>query len=368
LPIRIVNLLSLDPPPTFNLYQQSQPLGPRLSQTFDADSEARGRTPVSGSYHYSEREDDFSDAGSDTKDEGFQESSYTEEDPQLEAQLGNLSMCDDAEDLVHHAIVSAQMDDGSQQLEDPSQQLTKGLSEEPAEERAEQEPEIYEPRSCSELHPSSHDHISRSSRLRGPSSFAQRVQKKLEVVSTARQSLVPVYKNETSALELDANQDAATTLENLINAHLNVPSGSAISSVSGYRAASSSFLDTRYSGSIPQSNRAGESSGSGAARGSRVLPKPPSIVGLPFHELAPNFSESVPVTALGIATFAVADKRAADLDAYALDMANCSLEQLKQQLKPRRPSIAPGASAGSAGSVKDKIRELEERARAAEGY
>ncbi|KAJ6575282.1 hypothetical protein B0H19DRAFT_1254853 [Mycena capillaripes] len=347
LPIRIVNLLSLDPPPTFNVYPQGQSSSTRPPQSFDTDSIVHALTPPESYDH----DGVFSDAGSDADDDGFEET-FTEEDPQLEIQLGNLSLCDDTDDLVHHAIVSAQMDNGSEKaLRVPDEDQA---TEELAEECVDQEPETYETSNCSEPEQhsdSAHDHTSRSNRPRGPSSFALRVQRKLEVAANARQSL---YEQETLVSEIDANQDAVSRE----NAHVSlaVPSGSAISRISGYQVASSSFLDDRYFGFAPRSKASGPS-------GSRMLPEPPTIVGLPFPVTATDLSEPSHVfapTALGIASFGVIDKQTADLE----EEASCSLERLKEQLKPRRPSIAPRGSS----AVKDKIRELEERVRAAEGY
>ncbi|KAF8216053.1 hypothetical protein K438DRAFT_1799990 [Mycena galopus ATCC 62051] len=295
LPIKLVNLLSLDPPPppTFHMDPQSQTLSTKPLESVDANySQA-----LSGSYDCEDRGSDSSDAG-DESDGGFQNSCT--DDPPHEVQLGNLSMCDDAEDLVLHAI-PMEPDPETPQASD---------SREP------------------ESHPDSpHLHLSRPSRPRGPSSFALRVQKKLELAATTRQLSASDCEEQTPAKPPP-----------MVGLGLGLPAGSAISRVSGYEVASSSFLDDRYFGSdpIPQSN--GAESSSSRPAGSRVLPKPPSIVGLPFRETPPNLS------ALGVATF---------------------LRRIEQH-KPRRPPIASGMS--SAGSVKDKIRELEERVRSAEGY
>ncbi|KAJ7170042.1 hypothetical protein C8R46DRAFT_1266207 [Mycena filopes] len=318
LPIRIVNFLSLDPPPTLGVFP---PRG-RMTQS------------VSGSQdeYHEDRDTDLSD---DASDEGFHESS-SDEEPQDEMNLGDLSMCDDAEDLVHHVIVAART--GS------------AHSSEDTERR---EPEMRP------ISPPDYTHASRPTRPRGPSSFALRVQKKLEVAATTRQPPAPGNDQESVS---KSNKERPT--EDLDVFSLTPPrrlesAGSAISTVAGYQTASSSFLDTRYfDTAAPRSNRVESSthSGNDHPTGSRVLPRPPSIVGLPFPQTSPNLPEPLRPVGLGIATFGVVDQRT------EVPRASSSPEP---PVTPKRPSIAPGASASS---VKAKIKELEERVRAADGY
>jgi hypothetical protein len=304
------------------VYPQNQAFSNEPSSTLDVDySPTLSASPDSNTPY----------TGDNENSEDFQES-YFEKEPQHEVELGNLSMCDDAEDLVLHAIVSAQ---------------TQQTTERPLEEHAERDLESHEPGSPGrpEVHcDSTLGRISRPSNLRGPSSFALRVQKKLELAAAT-----PLVT--TPALETEATTPTAPTAENpsMVGLGLALPSGSVIS----YQVASSNFLDHRYfdSGAVPRSNGAEFSS---PQTGSRVLPKPLPVVGLPFREASSDLSGQ------GIATFAAADKRTGD-SAKA-----CSVEQIKEQHKPRRPPITPGMS--STGSVKDKIRELEERVRATEGY
>ncbi|KAJ7619188.1 immunoglobulin E-set, partial [Mycena polygramma] len=106
LPIRIVNLLSLDPPPSCNERSQGQPSNIRQSQSQTLPANSAPTSPLYD--HYG----DFCD--SDASEEDC-DKSHSEDGSQPEAQLGNLSMREDAEDLVHHAIVSAQIDDRPEQ-------------------------------------------------------------------------------------------------------------------------------------------------------------------------------------------------------------------------------------------------------------
>ncbi|KAF7339332.1 Polysaccharide lyase family 8 protein [Mycena sanguinolenta] len=144
LPLRIVNLLSLDPPPlpTCDMYARSQSLG--------------AETPQSASSNPNDQDCDSSDTSNGDENDGVFQTSCPE-DAQDEFQLGNLSMCDDAEDLVHHAMVSAQI-----------HQTTEQAAEEPS------EPETPEPSSSTEPDPHSDPAsgpISRPSRPRVQSSF-----------------------------------------------------------------------------------------------------------------------------------------------------------------------------------------------------
>ncbi|KAJ7786486.1 hypothetical protein B0H16DRAFT_1708647 [Mycena metata] len=328
LPVRIINLISLDPPPTFALPPPNAGISNPVSGSHDEDSE-------------------YSDNASD---EGFHESS-TDEDRPDEAQLGNLSLCDDAEDLVHHAIVAARTDNGA------IQNVQEGLTE---------ELDSPEASICSEpeTHPTpsqDHAHKSRPTRPRGPSSFALRVQKKIEVAATTRKPLTPAAEQEVASEANEGDPTAGLDVFSLSPPRRLENAGSAISTVSGYQVASSSFLDDRYFGATPRFNCAEPSTHSGdahSAAGSRVLPRPPSIVGLPFPQTTPNLSEPLRPAGLGIAIFGVVDQQTAQMDVSA----SCAPEP---PVTPKRPSLAPGPSASS---VKAKIKELEERVRAAEGY
>ncbi|KAJ7110051.1 hypothetical protein C8R44DRAFT_743363 [Mycena epipterygia] len=333
LPIQVVNLLSLDPPPPVTLHPQGELSIGRRSRS---NSVAQVPSPLSRSRDECAigRESDRSDLDSD---EGFQDESDTEEDPQHEVQLGNLSLREDAEDLVQHAIVSAQMGDAPNALRPDS--MDQSLPQVAAE-HLEQQPEEPDNRQASNYNKAELS-TSRPSRPRGPSSFALRVQNKLQ--ATARQPVVPddlrlqVCKETTSTMLSEANQD-----------RLDVPSRSLSIDSAAYQIASSSFLNNRYFDCVSQScAESAPSAVNSRPAGSRLLPRLPSIVGLPFPDAAPNLAQAPHY----IAPF---DHRNADLDRSDVD---CS--------KSKRPQIAPGVSASS---VKDKIKELEERVRAAEGY
>ncbi|KAJ7631049.1 hypothetical protein FB45DRAFT_1152847 [Roridomyces roridus] len=283
LPIQIVNLLSLDPPIILRMSPPTLP-SPRSDQQAEFEDN-RGDE----SYQYAE--------GDQTHEQ--------------EAELGNVSMCDDTEDLVQHAVMSAR----SQYVEDD----TPGDGPE----------EIAGVDDDAES--------ARSSRPCGPSSFATRVQQKLQEASASkRQSLAPI--------DLNAQNDELSSNEN--PAALDVPgSESAISSHSVYQVASSSFLnDCYFSPKLP-------------ATGSRLVPDPSPIVGLPFPEpdnIATAVFVSVPPASV----------QEPPPSSPSHESVSCYSEA--SAVKSRRPSLTPTPS--SANSVKEKIRELEERVRLAEGY
>ncbi|KAJ7751331.1 hypothetical protein DFH07DRAFT_1033153, partial [Mycena maculata] len=340
LPLQIVNFLSLDPPPTVLQPERDSPLdtpqagGQDLAPISESDDEYR-----IGHEH------DFSEFSSDSNDVEFPEQ-HTEEDPMGEAELGNLSLCEDTEDLVQHAIFSAQMDRCPEGTAQAIEENLYQMAEDPLEECAEELQDVEDPNASSK-------HESRPYRPCRPSSFAMRVQKMLEIAASTRQSLVAGDPSLQACVE-NSSEDPPTPTTN--NPRLDVPSRSAISCDSGYQVASSSFLNDRYFASDSH-----HTSVTSRLLGSRVLPRPPSIAGLPFPETTPNLScAQSPMTASP--SSAVADDRATDFD---LSDMSCSSASPKES-KPKRPSIAPGMS--SATSVKDKIRELEERVRAAEGY
>ncbi|KAJ7040446.1 hypothetical protein C8F04DRAFT_1178165 [Mycena alexandri] len=331
LPIRIINLISLDPPPTFALPPPNTRMPNPVLESHDEDC--------------GDRDSECSDAS----DEGFHD-----EDPQDEAQLGNLSLCDDAEDLVHHAIVAARTDNGSEKA---IQNVKYDLHA--IEDLTEDSEELDTPSAsiCSEpeAHPTpsqDHTHTSRPTRPRGPSSFALRVQKKLEVAATTRKPLTPAAEQELVSEANEAAPPAGLDVFSLTPPRRLESAGSAISTVSGYQVASSSFLNDRYFGAAP--NSAEPTGDTHPTTGSRVLPRPPSIVGLPFPQTTPSLSDPLRPVGLGIATFGVVDQQTAQMNASP-----------KPPVTPKRPSIAPGPSASS---VKAKIKELEQRVRAAEGY
>ncbi|KAJ7446491.1 hypothetical protein B0H11DRAFT_2203087 [Mycena galericulata] len=337
LPIRIINLLSLDPPTTFTFHPESEP-----------QTEVQNTAPIP------DADECQMDHTTDLSNEG--ECQYPEEDPGCEADLGNLSMCEDAEDLVQHAIVSAQTDNCSGITHQLLGSIDGNLYHEAGEQYAEEELQHTEDSNTGAKEPGS-----RSNRLCGPSSFAMRVQKKLQVAASARQSPVPCDQSPEACKNTSSvSETSQSTATHTSNPCPGVPSVSAISYDPGYQAASSSFLDDRYFASSSPPTR---------PLGSRLLPQPPSIVGLPFPETTPNLSTASnmyasspspnsipPLTAPAPTTSAVAT----DLD---LSDMSCSFESLKQ-VTSKRPSLA----GTSTSSVKNKIRELEERVRAAEGY
>ncbi|KAJ7706015.1 hypothetical protein B0H17DRAFT_606680 [Mycena rosella] len=341
LPIRIVNLLSLDPPPTFTLGEPFSNMPPPQTR-LDANSVAEVPLQNSGSFPRSPGESDFSDFASDPNDEGFHESD-SEEAPQEEgeAQLGNLSICEDAEDLVQHAIVSAQMSHGSGNADRFPESIDKDSSwadTERLEELVEEGSEDEKASNQAELH--LEPTPCRPTRPRGPSSFAQRVQNKLQVAVTARQPVAP--RDPEVSEKILSDQDVPRPSKQNTSPTdpcLDLPPRSAISCVSGYQVASSSFLNNRYFGS------AESPSVNPRPAGSRLLPRPPSIVGLPFPE-GLNIYAAGPIPS-------------------SADLNRAETNGSPDELKAKRPSIVPG---GSASSVKAKIKELEERVRAAEEY
>ncbi|KAJ6604820.1 hypothetical protein DFH09DRAFT_1123878 [Mycena vulgaris] len=264
-------------------------------------------------------------------------------------------MCEDAEDLVQHAIVSAQMGDCSENAVRLPESMDESLYHADAERLGELPEEEFErteigddkqqePRLTSST-------PSRPSRPRGPSSFALRVQNKL--AATARQSVVPdgprpEVSEETLSPEGSQGTPTRSPAEqqtiNPTDPCLDVPPRSAFSSTSGYQVASSSFLNDHYfSSASPES----PSCVTPRSAGSYVLPRPPSIVGLPFPETAPNLYAPGPLPSAGAET------------------AEASYSSPTKESNPKKSSIMLGSSASS---VKAKIQELEERVRAAEGY
>ncbi|KAJ7225358.1 hypothetical protein GGX14DRAFT_489235, partial [Mycena pura] len=329
LPIGIVNFLSLDPPPTFSA------LAPNPS----AHSSATVLLSGSDDGHSAHT----SESPGDTEEEGCE--LYTDND-QDEAQLGNLSMCEDMEDLVHHAIVSAQTNDHPE-LAYPSprcnspDQIFEGI----VEESSETEPENQEPGTCcrAELYTCSGDHTCEPTRPLGPSSFALRVQQKLQAAATARKPLSPdnsgpelpgcegVTLTSTSTNDEPTLKDDATPVDSCLDTH----SQSAISCASGYRVASSSFLDDRYFGPALQFP-CGVSTNVHAP-----------IVGLPFPEQTPALSDVVDTHGQGDRISAAADRRTAEHNLSGVGMA-----RFFEEARTKRPSIS---AQPSAGSVKDRI-------------
>ncbi|KAJ7103363.1 hypothetical protein B0H15DRAFT_208976 [Mycena belliarum] len=337
LPIRIINLLSLDPPPTFFCSESSS--SKLLQTSLGATSMANIPVTLSGSDtdYQLVRGPDFSDLDID---EGFKDR-VSDEDSGDDAELGNVSMYEDAEDLVQHAIVAAQMDLHSDQVP--------GSDDERLVQAAEHLEDLLDHEEAESDEPSAHNQAelltSRPTRPRGPSSFALRVQNKLQVAAaTSNPAALNDQRIDETSLPKTA-PDALTCLaKNSIDANDACLDSDKPPTLAfpGYKIASSSFLDNRYS--CPDSQSGFDTSP--RHPGSRLLPRPPSIVGLPVPATSPNLYPTVPVQSS---------------PAIRRSEAECSPEELT----PKRQSVALGSSASS---VKAKIKELEERVRAADGY
>ncbi|KAK7064095.1 hypothetical protein R3P38DRAFT_2822385 [Favolaschia claudopus] len=261
--------------------------------------------------------DNFQDQEYSLGDDRDDDERWQESESGHELHSKDAGSCDVAEDILH-AILVAQVDAENEQNED-----TQADSQQPCSEDAgglEADLNIANP-SAPFSSDSTYERISRPSLPHGPSSFAVRVQKKLELAATTRLSIGAT----TSPLDINAiaAPESSSTCErdDLTN-----------SGVSSHQEFSDSGTPACASNpSISKSTSLSESQAIGVNPDTAVA---------------------------GMATFPVAARPAAHR--------NHSLEQIKEQLKPRRPLIAAGMS--SAGSVKDKIRELEERVRATEGY
>lgn len=308
LPLQIVNFISLDPPLILNM---SSPIEQSLQMENRADCD-----------EFDFDSDDYSNDGSFEPQYDDGQQAY-----EMNGELGNLSICEDAEDLVHHAVMSAQSDTRSQDsrwAEDDFQDAGH-----PSEEIVVQEGVHRE-----EVKASGPD------RACGPSSFATRVQQKLQAVSKSRrQSLVSSNPESCEETELEATGDPVA------EAPPDAPSKSTILCESAYQVASSSFLNDCYF--TPKA----------PAAASGLLPKTSSIVGLPFHEPADL------ATAIFVSIPPLTSPGTASLES---DLSETSDSSAVSEDNSRRPSLAPGPP--SSLSVKDKIKELEERVRLAEGY
>lgn len=297
-----------------------------------------------------------------------------EESSSVPLELGNLSMYeDDANEIVQHAITSAPMDlnDYSGQatrfsdlyyasIEDLNPVIADLLTEEPQEIEEEQK---HVPDIAPQLDASLNTR-SRPARPRGPSSFATRVQEKLQAVAVATCASPESDPNINQAQAHEPTgpssyfDPSANTNVSIINSNCHLPApppASAASSDSGYQSnspndqlvplpssANSSAFTTRttasaFSVGLPTS-------------GSRLLPVPPSCI-------------------------ATATPPAGDVSVYAVNVPLAEVALLNVPKVPAaaipnvRPRLAPqgGSSAGSATSVRDKIRELEERVMAVSG-
>ncbi|KAJ6621196.1 hypothetical protein B0H10DRAFT_1790355 [Mycena sp. CBHHK59/15] len=205
LPIRVINFLSLDPPPTSPYPHYQQPAASNLDRSRTIVQEQLGND-AEADVPPSEIDDDcISEPSSDLVDElndqeGYQDTShaYTDEESQYEAELADLSMCEDAEDLVQHAIVSAQMhcpEDATRASmnADLGQATARRLTNHGEE-------ELLDASEASsyvhvDMQPSpTNTNTARPNRPRGPSSFAMRVQEKLQVAASAWQPIASEVK------------------------------------------------------------------------------------------------------------------------------------------------------------------------------
>ena len=501
LPIRIINFLSIDPPPSFPLSfrENSIPLaspedGVDITDTYIAALTNHNQHPqpaVSGifapsAYYQSSRvlgpvsedEDeppipsdhnsDYAshDELSDFTDENSFDEAYaaltTEQDVDNNtdsdslddgADLGNLSMYDDSDNVVQHAITAARIDTEygenaprfadlyyASVQKDPSQPDSRTAVDHPED----QEPELWDrsgpgdgsstssnhsiPRSPThaELRPNSRppnagSYESRPSCPRGPSSFALRVQEKLQAATcTIDNGRLPPqvggsnlkekalegpsmlgdsdeardnsnFPTSTSVFDSSGGSYFSTRVGVEEPGSLSLPierqpenstASSSGSSDSGYHSANFGIEhveDTRHlDARLPSDNsftdgevneqsrtfafRIGSSalSGSGfsvkppTANGSRLLPRPPSLPAMPITATDP-----------GLASSALATVHPQEI--VSVSCGSQDKHTAYTGIALSRPPFAPAAGGGgSMSSVKDKIRELEERFRAEE--
>lgn len=184
---------------------------------------------------------------------------------------------------------------------------------------------------------------------RGPSSFATRVQEKLKSVPR------------------EHSPSRSEMLSNLGRGESNSTSGSDCSELESYPSSSATsdeeldestddYTPTKSKQShvvtrdLPDDSQAGSafSIQPPTGTGSRLLPSPPSMLALPVESL-PDSAPSSYDSDVSTPASRVSNERSFRGSTYDVE------------IRPVRPPLGPAGGGGSASSVKDKIRELEER-------
>lgn len=453
LPVRIVNFLSVDPPPSFPLASQgndavnyvnpdkcdvasvlapgrlqrnshphSRPVvvglfgsyGP-TTRPLESLAEANDDSPVFPTRDLQDDalQDELPENSSDDLDLAGE---YTEENSRydyLDAlepndELGNLSMYeDDTDEVVQHALSLTKVDEFENaprfadlyyasvqedlhQLthristrEIPKEQAYRGEGSRSKPSSRQQSPNLRtrNPEGYPDLRPNARPPISlsRPNRPRGPSLFAQRVQEKREAHGIESESV-----NHTSSDECDEGPQGArdghikTSMNsNCIHGSLNASPPSSRSnpdnqelqrggpnrSVTGPEALKLTRTADGYSSasqehSMPSSTASSAFASVSNRSGSRLLPRPPSV---------PNCLPPAPELVTSLSNQIVPAHKYKPDHAQPLEQSCSGSSEDDAQASSStgtRPKLRPRLE--SASSVKDKIRELEERVKAAE--